>query len=227
MLIIPWYWHECVRPRPDLPSQRDLGPWRCYLPQAFTHCHSLRVRSRGRGPAKPMGFPPPLVPHINCEPRRPLPTLDTVLGADRSLLRRLLARRRSYAAHRSPEGEPYGIFRASVLWGGPSRHLLITISWTMHFAYFVTFGELSAPLIRSGPPCGDSSCLPEGTTLGPLIQIRLSLTLPVRAFRELSAPLVNQVSDPRATHPCSPFGDIIPFFFWTARFAYKVYYGKP
>jgi hypothetical protein len=77
-----------------------------------------------------MGFPPPLVPHINCEPRRPLPTerWDWVVcrnalwvnrlwsaiypyhtwGLDRSLPRPHLARRqeRRYTAHRSPKRGP-------------------------------------------------------------------------------------------------------------------------
>jgi hypothetical protein len=90
----------------------------------------LRVRSRGRASARPMGFPPPLVPHINCEPRLPLPTerwdwavcrnalwvnrlwsavyLYHTWGLDRSLPRPLLARRqeRCYTAHRSPKREP-------------------------------------------------------------------------------------------------------------------------
>jgi hypothetical protein len=44
----------------------------CYVPVSV-HTLPLRVRSRGRAPARLMGFPPPLVPHINCEPRRPLP----------------------------------------------------------------------------------------------------------------------------------------------------------
>jgi hypothetical protein len=55
-----------------LPSRRKVLE-KCYLPVSV-YTLPLRVRSRGRAPARPMGFPPPLVPHINCEPRRPLPT---------------------------------------------------------------------------------------------------------------------------------------------------------
>jgi hypothetical protein len=56
-------------PRPLCPE--SVRPHRC---ASSVSTLPLRVRSRGRAPARPMGFPPPLVPHINCEPRPPLPT---------------------------------------------------------------------------------------------------------------------------------------------------------
>jgi hypothetical protein len=142
----------------------------CYLPVSV-YTLPLRVRSRGRVPARPMGFPPPLVPHINCEPRRPLPTerWDWVVcrnalwvnrlwsaiypyhtwGLDRSLPRPLLARRqeRSYTAHRSPKRGPW----QRVTRIGPPKGTLISSTYkpyslTMHHKS-VNFGELSAPLI--------------------------------------------------------------------------------
>jgi hypothetical protein len=56
-------------PQPICPE--DVRPHRC---ASSVSTLPLRVRSRGRAPARPMGFPPPLVPHINCEPRLPVPT---------------------------------------------------------------------------------------------------------------------------------------------------------
>jgi hypothetical protein len=66
-----WVLNMYPGPWPDLPALKlevleDLPVGVYTLP--------LRVRSRGRAPARPMDFPPPLVPHTNCEPRRPLPT---------------------------------------------------------------------------------------------------------------------------------------------------------
>jgi hypothetical protein len=132
----------------------------------------LRVRSRGRAPARPMGFPPPLVPHINCEPRPPLPTerwdwavcrnalwvnrLWSAIypfhswGLDRSLPRSLLARRqeRCYTAHRSPV--PGGPLRC-VTRIGPPKGILTSSTHVPVASPFpkksVNFGELSAPLI--------------------------------------------------------------------------------
>jgi hypothetical protein len=125
-----------------------------------------------------MGFPPSLVPYINCEPLRPLPTCvglgsllerfmgkqivvchlpwTPLLGADRSLPGRFLARMRSYAAHRSPEGDPYGILPASVPQRGPLRlrRASINLSQNPSHCHFVTFGELSAPLICCSPKAG-------------------------------------------------------------------------
>jgi hypothetical protein len=108
-------------PRPLCPE--SVRPHRC---ASSVSTLPLRVRSRGRASARPMGFPPPLVPHINCEPRLPVAhrTWDWAVcrnalrvnrlwsaiylfhswGLDRSLPRSLLARRqeRCYTAHRSP-----------------------------------------------------------------------------------------------------------------------------
>jgi hypothetical protein len=112
-------------PQPICP--KGVRPHRC---ASSVSTLSLIVHSRGRAPARPMGFPPPLVPHINCEPRPRLPTerWDWVVcrnalwvnrlwsaiypyhswGLDRSLPRPLLARRqeRCYTAHRFPKREP-------------------------------------------------------------------------------------------------------------------------
>ncbi|KAH0819249.1 hypothetical protein GEV33_003542 [Tenebrio molitor] len=54
-------------PRPLCP--KSVRPHRC---ASSVSTLPLRVRSRGRASARPMGFPPPLVPHINCEPRLPV-----------------------------------------------------------------------------------------------------------------------------------------------------------
>jgi hypothetical protein len=123
----------------------------CYLPVSV-YTLPLKVRSRGRAPAMPMGFPPPLVPHINCESRRPLPTerWDWVVcpnalwvnrlwsaiypyhtwGLDRSLPRPLLARRqeRCYTAHRSSKRVPLQCVTRIGPRRGPSRHPLINHS---------------------------------------------------------------------------------------------------
>jgi hypothetical protein len=132
-------------PRPLCP--KSVRPHRC---ASSVSTLPLRVRSRGRASARPMGFPPPLVPHINCEPRLPVAhrAWDWAVcrnalwvnrlwsaiypfhswGLDRSLPRSLLARRqeRCYTAHRSPvPGDPYGVSRASVPRRGPSRHPLV------------------------------------------------------------------------------------------------------
>jgi hypothetical protein len=108
-------------PRPLCPE--SVRPHRC---ASSVSTLPLRVRSRGRASARPMGFPPPLVPHVNCEPRLPVAhrAWDWAVcrnalwvnrlwsaiypfhswGLDRSLPRSLLARRqeRCYTAHRSP-----------------------------------------------------------------------------------------------------------------------------
>jgi hypothetical protein len=108
-------------PRPLCPE--SVRPHRC---ASSVSTLPLRVRSRGRASARPMGFPPPLVPHIDCEPRLPVAhrmwdwavcrnalwvnRLWSAIypfhswGLDRSLPRYLLARRqeRCYTAHRSP-----------------------------------------------------------------------------------------------------------------------------
>jgi hypothetical protein len=47
-------------PQPVCPE--SVRPHRC---ASSVSTLPLRVRSRGRAPARPMGFPPPLVPHIN------------------------------------------------------------------------------------------------------------------------------------------------------------------
>jgi hypothetical protein len=109
-------------------NPRPLCPESVRLHQCASSVSTLplRVRSRGRASARPMGFPPPLVPHINCEPRLPVAHrawdwavcrnalwvnrlwsaiyLFHSWGLDRSLPRSLLARRqeRCYTAHRSP-----------------------------------------------------------------------------------------------------------------------------
>jgi hypothetical protein len=167
----------------------------CYLPVSV-YTLPLRVRSHGRAPARPMGFPPPLVPHINCEPRRPLPTerwdwvvcrnalwvnrlwsavyLYHTWELDRSLPRPLLVRRqeRSYTAHRSLRRGPL----QCVTRIGPPKGTL-TSSARKHSRkpcsnQSVNFGELSAPLISRArrpaprPPSGDGSRRPEGPTLG-------------------------------------------------------------
>jgi hypothetical protein len=119
-----------------------------------------------------MGFPPPLVPHINCEPRLPVAhrAWDWAVcrnalwvnrlwsaiypfhswGLDRSLPRSLLARRqeRCYTAHRSPV--PGGPLRC-VTRIGPPKGILTSSTHVPVASPFpkksVNFGELSAPLI--------------------------------------------------------------------------------
>jgi hypothetical protein len=127
-------------PRPLCPE--SVRPHRC---ASSVSTLPLRVRSRGRASARPMGFPPPLVPHINCEPRLPVAhrTWDWAVcrnalrvnrlwsaiylfhswGLDRSLPRSLLARRqeRCYTAHRSPV--PGGPLRCVTRIGPPKGTL--------------------------------------------------------------------------------------------------------
>jgi hypothetical protein len=192
-------------PQPLCP--RSVRPHRC---ASSVSTLPLRVRSRGRASARPMGFPPPLVPHINCEPRLPLPTerwdwaacrnaLDVnrlwsavypyhAWGLDRSLPRPLLARRqeRCYTAHRSPKRGPLQCLTRI----GPPKGTLTSsarkpLSSPIRIKS-VNFGELSAPLISGArrpaprPPSGDGSCCPEGPTLGPCHRPSLN-------------PLVNQI----------------------------------
>jgi hypothetical protein len=123
---------------PGLSALRALG--RTGVPPAYPRC-----RSRGRASARPMGFPPPLVPHITCEPRLPVAHrawdwavcrnalwvnrlwsaiyLFRSWGLDRSLPRYLLARRqeRCYTAHRSPV--PGGPLRCVTRIGPPKGTL--------------------------------------------------------------------------------------------------------
>jgi hypothetical protein len=158
------YMNEYLGPWPNLTARRLEVCEDCYLPVSV-YTLPQRIRSRGRAPASPMGFPPPLVPHINCEPRHPLSTerWDWVVcrnalwvnrlwsaiypyrsgSKDRSLPRPLLARRqgRCYTAHRSPKGT----LTSSTQQPSPNSDN----------SMFVNFGELSAPLIlatrRPGP----------------------------------------------------------------------------
>jgi hypothetical protein len=178
-------------PRPLCPE--GVRPHRC---ASSVSTLPLRVRSRGRASARPMGFPPPLVPHINCEPRLPVAhrTWDWAVcrnalrvnrlwsaiylfhswGLDRSLPRYLLARRqeRCYTAHRSPV--PGGPLRCVTRIGPPKGTLTSSTREPslVQSKSFVNFGELSAPLILGArrlaprPPSGDGSCRPEGPTLG-------------------------------------------------------------
>jgi hypothetical protein len=67
------YMNEYLGPWPNLTARRLEVCEDCYLPVSV-YTLPQRIRSRGRAPASPMGFPPPLVPHINCEPRHPLST---------------------------------------------------------------------------------------------------------------------------------------------------------
>jgi hypothetical protein len=154
-------------PRPLCPE--GVRPHRC---ASSVSTLPLRVRSRGRASARPMGFPPPLVPHINCEPRLPVAhrTWDWAVcrnalrvnrlwsaiylfhswGLDRSLPHYLLARRqeRCYTAHRSPV--PGGPLRCVTRIGPPKGTLTSSTHQPSHWPCsknFVNFGELSAPLI--------------------------------------------------------------------------------
>jgi hypothetical protein len=144
-----------------------------------------------------MGFPSPLVPHINCEPRRPLPTerWDWVVywnalwvnrmwsalypyhswGQRPQSLRPLLPRRqeRCFTAHRSPRR---GSLQCITRIGPPKGTLTSSAHKTSLITFHnlsVNFGELSAPLISRArrpalrPPSGDGTCRPEGPTLGP------------------------------------------------------------
>jgi hypothetical protein len=142
-----------------------------------------------------MGFPPPLVPHINCEPRRPLPTerWDWVVCRNALWVNRLWsaiypchawgptavspvlflpAGRKDLTPRIGPrDGDPYGVSRTLVPRRGPSRHPLSNVL-KIHAQSVVNFGELSAPLISGArrpaprPPSGDGTCRPESPTLG-------------------------------------------------------------
>jgi hypothetical protein len=120
------------------------------------------------------------------------------------------------------KGDPCSVLRASIPRRGPSRHPLVTISETNH-SIFVNFEELSAPLISAvrrpapRPPFGDGSCWPESPTLGPchrpsynpLTIHLLSLIFAWSLLRGAVCSPSSKAGDPRATHPCPPFGDII------------------
>jgi hypothetical protein len=191
-----------------------------------------------------MGFPPALVPHINCEPRRPLPTegWDWVVCRNALWGQRpqsppfsLLARRqeRCYTAHRSPKRDPCSVSHASVPEKEPLQcfprinppHVIhsLTISKSKTTASFINFGELSAPLISVArrpaprPPYGDGSRRPEGPTLSSChrpssssSQFHLSFfNFALSLLREAVCSPTSKAGDPRATHSCPPFGDII------------------
>jgi hypothetical protein len=137
-------------PRPLCPE--SVRPHRC---ASSVSTLPLRVRSRGRASARPMGFPPPLVPHINCEPRLPVAhrTWDWAVcrnalrvnrlwsaiylfhswGLDRSLPRYLLARgqERCYTAHRSPV--PGGPLRCVTRIGPPKGTLTSSTHQPSHW----------------------------------------------------------------------------------------------
>ncbi|KAH0815575.1 hypothetical protein GEV33_007215 [Tenebrio molitor] len=127
-----------------------------------------------------MSFPPPLVPHINCEPRPPLPTerwdwvvCRNALWTAVSAVLFLPEGKKDVTPRIGPrKGDSCIVLRASIPRRGPSRHPLVTISETNH-SIFVNFGKLSAPLISAvrrpapRPPFGDGSWWPEGPTLGP------------------------------------------------------------
>jgi hypothetical protein len=148
-----------------------------------------------------MGFPPALVPHINCEPRRPLPTegWDWVVCRNALWGQRpqsppfsLLARRqeRCYTAHRSPKRDPCSVSHASVPEKEPLQcfprinppHVIhsLTISKSKTTASFINFGKLSAPLISVArrpaprPPYGDGSRHPSVPSL--ILQLCLVAT---------------------------------------------------
>jgi hypothetical protein len=170
-----------------------------------------------------MGFPPPLVPHINCEPRRPLPTerWDWVVcrnalwvnrlwsaiypyhswGQRPQSPRPLLPRRqeRCYTAHRSPRR---GLLQCITRIGPPKGTLTSPAHKTSLVTFHnlsVNFGELSAPLISRTrrpalrPPSGDGTYRPEGPTLGPCHRPSLN-------------PLVTKLF--ASTLPCHYFGEL-------------------
>jgi hypothetical protein len=180
----------------------------------------LRVRSRGRAPARPIGFPTPLVPHINCKPRRPLLTerWDWVICQNALWVNRLWSAIYPYRTWgqkprtppssscpkaKAPEKGTLAVFSAH---RSPERHPHVihslTISRKLKHSMFVNFGELFAPLISAAPrpPYGDGSRQPEAPTLGPchrpsdkpLISVSFPSALPSRYFGELSAPLVQK-----------------------------------
>jgi hypothetical protein len=178
-------------PRPLCPE--SVRPHRC---ASSVSTLPLRVRSRGRASARPMGFPPPLVPHVNCEPRLPVAhrAWDWAVcrnalwvnrlwsaiypfhswGLDRSLPRSLLARRqeRCYTAHRSPGGPLRCVTRI-----GPPKGTLTSSTHVPVASPFpkksVNFGELSAPLISRArrpaprPPSGTAHAGPKAPLSAP------------------------------------------------------------